>query len=113
MATSWIPTQDRILVKIVDKPTETDFGITIAGTESVATAFDVGEIIAIGQYSVETDPFAPRPHAELKVGRRALFYKEQGLPVPITEDEDNVYAVLHVNDIYFVSDDPEATISYF
>lgn len=112
MVTSWIPAQDRILVSVDDRPEETDFGITLPQTGDAK--LDTGEIIAIGQFSEgENIGTLERRHSELKVGRRALFYKEQGLPVPLVEDPENTYAVLHVNDIYFVSDDPEAAIRYY
>ena len=113
METSWIPAQDRILVRVDDRPTETPGGISLISNGDAQ--LDAGEIIAIGQYSEGEyiQEHTDRRHSELKVGRRALFYKEQGMPIPLTEDRENTYAVLHVNDIYFVSDDPEATIAYY
>lgn len=113
METSWIPAQDRILVRVDDRPETTASGFTLI-TQGDAT-LDAGEIIAIGQFS-EGEYIGDqleRRHSEVRVGRRALFYKEQGLPVPLVEDRENTYAVLHVNDIYFVSDDSEATIAYY
>ena len=112
METSWIPAQDRILVRIDERPETTVSGISVITTGDAQ--LDSGEIIAIGQFSEgQRINENEKRHAELKVGRRALFYKEQGLPVPLVEDRENTYAVLHVNDIYFVSDDPEATIAYY
>lgn len=105
----WIPTQDRILVTVDDKENQTSTGIFVAGDGD--TNFDTGEIIAIGQLSDSASAVnGERPHAELKIGRRAMFYKEQGLPVPLNYDDGKTYAVLHVNDIYFVSDNPDASI---
>lgn len=107
--TSWIPTENRILIKVDESVTQTASGLTIP-TDSENPRLDTGEIISIGQ--VPSEGLENR-HAEIKVGRRAAFFKESGMPIYLTEDTENLYVVLNINDIYFVSDDEEATLRQY
>lgn len=108
--TSWIPTENRVLVRVDEAVTTTASGITLAYGNSDDVRFDTGEIISVGQ--IPTEGLENR-HAEIKSGRRAAFFKEAGMPLYITEDTENLYVVLNVNDIYFVSDDEEAELRFY
>jgi co-chaperonin GroES (HSP10) len=109
--TSWKPTQDRVLVQVDPEVSETPSGLIVAGGDDRPT-FDTGTIVSVGQITpfIGSTYFGEIPHADIKPGRRAVFYKESGYPLPIESDESDLYVVLNINDIYFVSDNPSASV---